>query len=451
MKINSFKYYIGILTLASLISCEVEYDKFDSDDGNGGTADFTTFISVGNSLTAGYSNGGLYEEVQKTAFPALIHSQISKVTTTGSFTTPLIEGGYSTPGTTELGFGPDCTNTVGLGPKARADNSLTAYGPSSASSINNYGVPGIRLDQINLVGLGTAAGNPFFARITSNSFATYIDEVSNADPTFFTFWLGNNDVLGYAANGGEQGSDLITTSTVFNDNLTISLDSLTKDGAKGVIANLPSITAAPYFSTVPAKGLPLTSPTQVAQLQAAYAAYNVGAKAFGLDTFSFALGANYFVIEEPKAAYTALGNIRPIKPNELVLLTVPQDSIKCAQWGSAKPIPAKYVLDQLEINKINTAVDDYNEMIATAAKDNNLGLVDINTLMNTLNNKGLNFDGIEFTTEYVSGGAFSLDGIHLTARGNAIIANEFIKTINRHYSAKIPSVSVTDYEGVKFP
>lgn len=224
-------------------------------------ADFTTFISVGNSLTAGYSNGGLYEEVQKTAFPALVHEQISKVVATGSFSTPLIEGGYSTPGTTELGFGADCTSTVGLGPKPRSDNSLAAYGPSSATTINNFGIPGIRLDQINLIGLGTSAGNPFFARIASNPLATYIDDVASAEPTFFTFWLGNNDVLGYAANGGEQGSDPITSNTTFDGNLTIALDSLTKNGAKGVVANLPSITAAPYFTTVPAKGLPLTSPT----------------------------------------------------------------------------------------------------------------------------------------------------------------------------------------------
>ena len=40
------------------------------------------------------------------------------------------------------------------------------------------------------------------------------------------------------------------------------------------------------------------------------------------------------------------------------------------------------------------------------------------------------------------GGLFSLDGIHPTNTGYAIIANEFIKAMNRSLAAGIPPVSV---------
>jgi hypothetical protein len=44
-----------------------------------------------------------------------------------------------------------------------------------------------------------------------------------------------------------------------------------------------------------------------------------------------------------------------------------------------------------------------------------------------------------------------LDGIHLTPRGNAIIANTFIDAINSKYSASVPHADVTKYSGLKFP
>ena len=51
----------------------------------------------------------------------------------------------------------------------------------------------------------------------------------------------------------------------------------------------------------------------------------------------------------------------------------------------------------------------------------------------------------------VTGGLFSLDGVHLTPRGYAIIANEFIKATNSTYGSNIPLANVASYPGLKFP
>jgi len=44
-----------------------------------------------------------------------------------------------------------------------------------------------------------------------------------------------------------------------------------------------------------------------------------------------------------------------------------------------------------------------------------------------------------------------LDGVHPTDRGYAIVANEFIKTINQKYGSSLPLVDVTVYKGIVFP
>ena len=64
---------------------------------------------------------------------------------------------------------------------------------------------------------------------------------------------------------------------------------------------------------------------------------------------------------------------------------------------------------------------------------------------------GIQFDGVKYTATFVTGGSFSLDGVHPTGRGYAILANEFIKAINAKYSSTLPLVNVNKYSGVTFP
>ena len=63
----------------------------------------------------------------------------------------------------------------------------------------------------------------------------------------------------------------------------------------------------------------------------------------------------------------------------------------------------------------------------------------------------MEYNGIHIDNKYVTGGIFSLDGVHLTPRGNAIVADFFISAINEKYGAKISSVDVNLYNGVTLP
>ncbi|HPG33327.1 MAG TPA: hypothetical protein PLM34_05700, partial [Lentimicrobium sp.] len=126
------------------------------------------------------------------------------------------------------------------------------------------------------------------------------------------------------------------------------------------------------------------------------------------------------------------------------------DSIRCAGWGSIKPIPGQYTLDELEVSAIQTATNAFNQTLKTLAESKNLAFVDVNAFLRNAKT-GLVYDGIRFSLTYVTGGVFSLDGIHLTPRGNAIVANYFIDVINAKYNSAIPHVNIGDYPGLVFP
>jgi len=264
--------------------------------------------------------------------------------------------------------------------------------------------------------------------------STIVGDAISQLPTFYSLWIGNNDVLSYATGGGV--GDSITgqgSFAVFMNTIVMSLDAT---GAKGVIANIPDVSTIPFFTTVPANGLVLTEQEQVDGLNAAYEPLGI----------TFNLGQNYFVIAD---ANSQVG-LRQAAEGELILLTVPQDSLKCAGWGSQIPIPDEYVLTSLEIDAIENAVEGYNQTIAGLATQYDVALVDLNSYMKELQ-EGLTYDGISFSAEFITGNGFSLDGVHLTPMGYSLIANKFIEAINKKYGSSLAMVSPTNYRANIIP
>jgi hypothetical protein len=463
-----YRYILFLGILGLLYSCKPELDDFSLSSGR---ADFTRYVAFGNSLTAGYADGALYSSGQLYSYPNIMAGQFAKVGG-GKFTQPLMpndEGvgftAYPPPigivfrTKTILGYSTDCLDNTSLSPVPAIDNpdqaELQGYLLSPITgSFNNMGIPGAKSFHLIYDGYGNPANlqtmpptaNPFYVRFASAIDATVLGDALLQAPTFFSFWIGNNDVLLYAVSGGDNNpfGDFITPvdgnpGVGFNATMDYILATLTASIKNGVIANIPDITSIPFFTTVPYNGLVLTQQAQVDALNGAYENGALG--------ITFSLGQNPFVIQDASSP----AGIRQIKQNELVLLTIPQDSLKCAGWGSQKAIPHYFVLTENEINAVKTATSSYNAKIKELADNYNLAFVDINGFFNSLSGTGLTYDGIKFTVDFVTGNAFSLDGIHLTPQGNAIIANEFIAAINTKYGANIPIVSVTGYPGIAFP
>src|SRR5690606_18208437 len=68
--------------------------------------------------------------------------------------------------------------------------------------VNNYAVPGMSVLSSATPIYGGV--NPYFERLLADAEVgskSYVAKVAESQPTFFTLWLGNNDVLTYATNG----------------------------------------------------------------------------------------------------------------------------------------------------------------------------------------------------------------------------------------------------------
>ena len=81
------------------------------------------------------------------------------------------------------------------------------------------------------------------------------------------------------------------------------------------------------------------------------------------------------------------------------------------------------------------------------ASARNLPVFDAFVVFNQLQS-GITQDGVTINTNFVTGGVFSLDGIHLTPRGNAYAADEIIKVINTKYGSNLPALDISKYKGV---
>lgn len=429
-----------IFGFAALASCKPNL-KVDTPNANG--LDFSNYVAVGNSLTAGYADGTLYRSGQINSYPNILAEQLGLFGPI-EFKQPLVNGenGFPSPKLV-LGYSTDCLGATSLSPVPATglSDSLDNVNIAAQGPFNNFGIPGIRAIDFLMPGyanLAASLGAPFATRMFTNNAWRPLDELRLNNPTFFTLWLGNNDVLGYATSGGEENPLPIHPNNIsdfgqFKLAYDSVLNTLTRTGAKGVLINLPDVTSIPFFTTIPANGLTLDS-GQAAQLNAMS----------GSNTFR--TGSNYFVIQD----LAAPGGRRQMRPGELLLLSLPQDSLKCAMWGSVVPIPKRFVLTLDEVQKVKDATNNFNSYIAATSVSRNIPLVDMNTFLKTVTS-GFMFNGVLYNAQFISGGSFTLDGTHLTPRGHALVANEIIKVVNAYYKSTIPLIDAHKYPGIKFP
>jgi hypothetical protein len=467
-----FRYLIYTLVCATLVSCKPELDEFETATGN---ADFSVYIALGNSLTAGYADGALYQSAQVNSYPNILAWQFQKAGG-GAFIQPLMPGddGVGITITPQemalntkliLGFRTDCLNNMTIAPvyiketpgQTELFQQLIAPVPGP---VNNFGIFGAKAAHLLAPGYGDPAGltppaitaNPYYIRFASSTVSTVLGDAISLLPTFYTLWIGNNDVLGYAISGGV--GDTITSQLWFGIFVKTIMETLNATGASGAVANIPSVTSIPFFTTVPYNALVLQDQAQVDALNEGYAGYNALMELNGLPyKINFSPGNNPMVIYDagmPLPPEYAQYKFRQITNNELILLSIPQDSIKCAGWGSLVPVGDQYVLTESELEKVNNAIEGYNQTISTLAAQYGIVYVDVGYELSKLQD-GVISGGLTLTSEYITGNVFSLDGIHLTPIGNAYIANVFIQSINAAFGSKLPIVNLTEFSSVILP
>jgi len=424
--LNSF--VAAVILFAAACKPEIETPA----GSTAGQANFSKYIAVGNSLTSGYADGGLYLEGQKVAYPNLIAAKMATVGG-GAFTSPFFSDEHSN-GSGYISLTALVNGTPTLTPVTDklAIRDAAKHLDKYSGEIQNLGIPGMRVDLAFAPAF--SAANPFFERLLTDAqvgATSYFQYVQTKNHTFFSLWLGNNDVLGYALNGAVTVSTDPTTT--LTDKVTFSslyanfLNALTAGGQKGIVGTIPDVTAVPYFNTV-----------TVAALLNAAKAINPAAAAIYIQT--------------------GTGAVRPATAEDLIRLPFQSEGIFGKPNGSGipyglhplNPIENKWVLDKDEVIKVKDYVNSYNSSIKSLATSKGLAIADTYAYFNQVKT-GINVQGVGINASFITGGAFSLDGIHLTPRGNAVIANVFIDAINAKYGSTVPNIDITQYRGVKFP
>ncbi len=437
MKLQLFKIPVLACIIVLSTSCKPKYSEPELSAGD---INPERFVMIGDGHSGGYMDDALYFDGQNSGLAVLLGKQLELIGG-ASFTTRFV--GENSLGANingqarlKLDFKEDCLGNSSLSPVRSATlgdlNIITSSTFSGEAQFRNFGIPGLRI--LNVISPNYAQFNPFYARIASSSTSTVLSDALATEPTFFALYLGLEDCMVYARSGG--AIDQLPTAEDFSTTYNLAAQQLTTNGAKGVVATLPDVFTMPYFRTIPFNGLNLNES-------------NVGTlnSIFNPLGYSFQVGPNPFTIVDPEANEF---QVRQILEGELLLLSIPLDSVRCNQMGSIFPFRNEFVLTLEEQAYLQSKIETYNASIRTVANTYNLAVVETNEVYQKLFS-GMVFNGVNYSAQFVSGGAFSLDGIFLNGKGNAFLANAFIHAINKHYNAKIPALNPGDFNGALFP
>lgn len=438
---------IILTTVGGLFSCK---PKIEVPEASMGDVDASKFIAIGTNNTGGYSNDALNYTGQQNNYAAILAKQFSMVTEV-EFKQPLISSasiGINAMGQSalKLGYKTDCKGVTSLSPiRIGATGDLTQFSSIAGQGpFNNYGVPELSAINLNTIGYGNSANgagnyNSYYSRFVSNAAtASVLSDALAQNPTFFTFMVGDFDILKYAKSGGTSGPIPPSSGSEgigFDGSVNAAISALNGNGARGVIANIPDATKYPFFNTIPYNGLTLDAD----KAQTLNAIYNP----LGI---SFVVGANPFTIDDPSQPF----GVRKMVEGELVLLSVPLDSVKCFGMGSAFPLRDEFVLTLDEIAELQLKMNEYNAILLATSQAYGLAFANVKLLIEKLK-KGLVYNGVSMSSTFVSGGSFSLDGVQLNPNGQALLANLFIESINNRYQSRIPFANVNAYSGIIFP
>ena len=379
------KGYVAAAALVAIVPLWADNGAKGDDGSRVGT-----LVVVGDSLSAGFQNFSLYENGQAHGYAAVIATQAGANVPLPLFSSPGIPPALTLTSTGQIVRAP------GIG--AREDASVQAH---------NISVPGFTVgDALAHPFPGNPAINPIDA-LSDLILATpgiavpgcgpipggsglVVSEAACAvalKPNTILVSIGNNDAL-QALTFGLPPTDTATFRSQYGQ----LLGALASTGANIVLTNIPNVTDIPFLIPVPVFKQTCSNPAP--PLPA------------GVTDADFVVPN----ILDPTLVTLDICTDYAVRPATLV--------------GAAAQ-----------------AVTDYNSIIAAEAQIFGAVVVDFNAVLADIARKGYEVGGQRLTTAFL-GGLFSLDGIHPTNTGYAILANEVIKTMNRELHTGIPPVSV---------
>jgi len=369
---------------------------------------FDRYVSVGNSITAGFQSGGINDSTQLQSYAVLLSRQMGT-----PFFVPLMNKAGCPPPIISVFSNPP----IRVGPPPPNGCALRETQPVPPPYLNNVAVPGAYAYSI-LDNFNTPLAHPNALTTFFLGGYTQMGMLKKVDPTFVTVWIGNNDVLTAATAGGD--TTLITDTLVFKASYRTMLDSIATTSVRGgVLIGVANVTLIPFFS----KG-------------STYWAIKNG----------LVPGAAFppkFAVSNTCAPMAAI----PIAIGDSVLVpfTFGVPLIAAAQAGVADTLycTETQTVQPAELRKLVATVTTYNSFISAQAAARGFAYFDPNTLFTALPAGSIPLFPTILGAGAVSapfGSYFSRDGVHPTALSHKLFANALISLINATYHKQLGAI-----------
>lgn len=406
--------------LASLSGCS-DMKAVNAPAPKPGNADYSTYVALGTSISAGWESGGLVDRHQRQAFPVLFAAAAGSA----KFDVPTVNGDGL----------PALMRLVSIGPPLIITNAGRVNGVGTnlplPSPYHNMAVPyGLLVDvtdttRYQLQPPFVPPYRPAMFTLIQRGRGSLLAQIAtqmSPKPTFISFEFGSNEVLGPTSRGsGTVSPDAAQFAALLKGTLDAIQASL--PGVKMALFTVPDVTTIPLVTTLPA----------------------------------VALGANGRPIS-PLTPLIGPGSVPLVPGQDFVLLTA--GPLLAAGMGypvgttsylSGGPVPGNgfalpdsVVFSAAEAASVGAAVNGYNAAIVSEAAARGFAVVDLHGLLLTARASGFTVQGTQYTSAFLSGGLFSLDGVHPSDLAHGILANALIDAVNATYGSQIQHVNLSN-------
>jgi len=471
MKIKYLLLSLVVITFTACIDDDLEAPGVnEAVEITSGNTDFSRMVAMGATMTAGYTDAALFQAGQMNSYPNIMASVMAHAGG-GEFTQPYMNdniGGLLVGGQP---FGAPRLYFDGAGPATLPGSPTTEATNVMPGPYSNMAAPGVNAVHMLAPGYGSMAAlmqgmaNPYYVRMASSDDASIITDAIGQAPTFVTILSGFSDALASATDGATTVSMGSVGEFQFAFGTTMgALGQLVPDG---IVSNIPDITNNAFFNTVGHDVVPLDEGT-AGMLNGAFAPYNgalalaaqfgvISADEAAARTISWMAGGNNALLIDDDALTTidlsALGgpvlpNMRHATADDKILLSTAAiigttvGGNPTLINGISVPLDDTRVLTANEVAEIQATTAGYNATISAIVGQSSWAMFDAYEFFEELNSVGISSGDFHLTADLVMGGFYSLDGIHPTARGNAVLANAIMEAIDAHYGSNLSDAAV---------
>lgn len=405
----------------SLTAPEVQDDRFNS------------YVALGNSITAGFQSSGINQITQQESYAVLLAEQMGT-----PFNIPTLSPPGCPPPLQSL-----LPNSRGEGPGGEplTGEDCSLRGAQTPLQVNNVAVPSASVfDALSNSPEEGATPNALTQFILGGR--TQVEAAKQANPTFASVWIGNNDVLGAALNGD---TTLATSSSTFKnryETLVSELESIeTLEGA--VFVGVADPTLIPHFSRGAAyeEGIAMAQAADVLPP-------NIETQSCGMS----ASGAVLVPFQHGAALLQAAISLDDRDLSQKITLDCSEDrTVEEAIRQSVTDNLEDQILNQIdeptqqisllglqEISALKRRVASFNQSIREEIGENH-AYVNPNPLFENNSDQIPAFPELfenpdtPWSPDKPFGPLFSLDGVHPSGMAHQLVANCLISTINGQY------------------